>query len=316
MMNKNFNHLVSLFDLSSSQIGDLLRIGSEEKKRFKAHGPTDVLKGKSSALIFEKPSLRTRVTFEVAMTQVGGSTINLEPNSISLGKRESVQDGALNLSRWVDVIVARTFKHSMVEELATHAQIPVVNALTDLYHPCQALALGMTLEEKFGNIKGLNMVFVGDGNNVANSLAIFAAKLGLNFTLSCPVGYEQPAEIKTELEKCFKESGAKYQVEYDPASAVKGADLIYTDVWVSMGEEEQTELKQKDFLSYQINRELMSQAPKGCLVTHCLPAHRGEEITSEVMDSDVSICFDEAENRLHAQKAVLLALMNADYSIG
>ena len=310
-----FKNLITLHELSTSQIEALLHLAAREKKRFKAEGPTDALKGRTSVLIFEKPSLRTRVTFDVALAQTGGSTVNLEPNSISLGKRESVQDGAKNLSRWVDVIVARTFKHALVKELSEHATIPVINALTDLYHPCQALAFAQTLQEKRGDLKGSHLVFVGDGNNVANSLAVLAGKLGMDFTLSCPEGYEQPAEVVDILEPLFQQSGAKYRIIKSPREAVAGADAIYTDVWVSMGEESIRESKMKRFADFQVNRQLMEAAPRGCLVTHCLPAHREEEITSEVLDSEACICFDEAENRLHAQKAVLLALLNPDYSI-
>ncbi len=308
-------HLITLLDYNNSQINHFLDIGKNVKADHKKNGSNDLLKGKTSVLFFEKPSLRTRVTFEVAMAHVGGTTVNLEPSSVSLGKRETVEDAGKNLSRWVDVIVARTFKHTLVEELKEHCSIPVINALTDLYHPCQALAFGMTLQEQRGNLDGANLVFVGDGNNVANSLAAICPALGMNFTLACPKGYEQPESVRQVLKKLFSDAGLKYTVVNNPMEGVKNADIIYTDVWVSMGEENQKEQKGRHFEGYQVNEALMAQAPQGCLVSHCLPAHRGEEIVDSVIDSGVSICFDEAENRLHAQKAVLLALLHEDYVI-
>lgn len=307
--------LLSLLDLKTSQVQNLLNLALKTKTDFKKMGALDVLKGKTSVLIFEKPSLRTRVTFEVGMAHLGGTTLNLEPTSISLGQRESVHDAAKNLERWVDVIVARTFQHSLVEELAKHSKIPVINALTDLFHPCQALAFGLTLMEKMNTLKGKTIVFVGDGNNVANSLAVLSAHLGMHFVLCCPAGFEQPPFILERIKPLMDSSGGTYRVDTNPKSAVSKADVIYTDVWVSMGEEEIGEQKGKAFWGYQVNQTLLDQAPQHCLVSHCLPAHRGQEITDEVMDGPQCICFDEAENRLHAQKAVLLALLNSNYPI-
>lgn len=307
--------LVSLLELNTSEVEELLNLAVETKADFKKNGPNNLLQGKTSVLIFEKPSLRTRVTFEVALAHFGGTTINLLPTSISLGKRESVEDAAKNLSRWVDVIIARTFEHTLVQELAHHAQIPVVNALTDLFHPCQALAFGLTMMEHQQTLAGKNVVFVGDGNNVANSLAVLSAHMGANFTLCCPKGYEQPAFLREKLQAGYGRTGKNYRIEYQPEIAVKNADVIYTDVWVSMGEEGISEQKGKDFLGYQVNEALLTKAPAHCQVSHCLPAHRGQEITSGVMDSDRSICFDEAENRLHVQKAVLLALLHPGYAL-
>jgi ornithine carbamoyltransferase len=301
--------LLTLWDLEPSTIQHLIDSSIESKQKLKTQGVDERLKGKTSVLIFEKSSLRTRVTFEVAMTQVGGSTINLEPSSVSIGKRETVEDVAKNLSRWVDVIVARTFSHKLVEELDQYATVPVINALTDKYHPCQALAFAQTLVEKRGSLKGQHLVFVGDGNNVANSLAILAGKMGMDFTLACPKGYEQPDYMTSQLPALFAEYGGKYSVVPSPKEAVSSADVIYTDVWVSMGEEAVAEQKKSDFTGYQVNEELLSVTGDQCLVTHCLPAHRGEEITDGVMDSEACICFDEAENRLHAQKGVLLHLL-------
>jgi len=308
-------HLLSLLDLSSAQVQNLLTLAAQTKSDFKKNGPNNLLQGKTSVLIFEKPSLRTRVTFEVALAHFGGTTINLQPTSISLGKRESVEDAAKNLGRWVDCIVARTFQHSLVEELAKYAQVPVINALTDLFHPCQALAFGLTAIEHQGSLQGKNVVFVGDGNNVANCLAILCAHVGANFTLCCPRGYEQPKFLQERLSSGLGQTGKNYSIQYNPEIAVQKADFIYTDVWVSMGEENIGEQKGKDFIGYQVNSSLLKKAPAHCQVSHCLPAHRGEEITSEVMDSHQSICFDEAENRLHVQKAVLLALLHPTYTL-
>ncbi|HLP42527.1 MAG TPA: ornithine carbamoyltransferase, partial [Fibrobacteria bacterium] len=281
----NSKHLITLSDWDKGRLERVLDLAMAVKQDLKSKGPTNVLKGRTAAMIFEKPSLRTRVTFEVAMVQTGGAAISLDPNQISLGKRESVRDAAMSLSRWVDVIVARTFSHQLVMDLARHAQVPVVNALTDLHHPCQALALGQTLLEKRGKLAGLKLVFVGDGNNVANSLAELAGHFGMHFTLACPPGYEQPESIRKLVEPLFRRSGATFETTHDAARAVKDADCIYTDVWVSMGEEAQAEEKKRHFSSFQVNSSLLAGAPGHCVVTHCLPAHVGEEITEEIMTS-------------------------------
>jgi ornithine carbamoyltransferase len=301
-------NLVNLMDLEPDIIQFILKTAVETKKKHHQEGPNDLLKGKTMVLIFEKQSLRTRVTFEVAMAHVGGTAINLEPSSISLGKRESVRDAAANLSLWVDVIVARTFKHELVVELAKYSSVPVINALTDLFHPCQALAFAQTVLEKLGRLEGTRLVFVGDGNNVANSLSLLSGLVGMDFTLSCPPGYEQPDSVQDLIHPIFKKNGVRYRVEHDPFKAVQSADIVYTDVWISMGEEVLSRHKRKHFLDYQVNGPLLKKAPSGCLVSHCLPAHRGEEIVDEIMDSDICICFEEAENRLHVQKAVLMYL--------
>ena len=302
-------HLNTLLDLDRSQLESVLALAAAIKTEYKSMGPSDALKGRTAAMIFEKPSLCTRVTFEAGMVQLGGEAINLDPGQISIGNRESVKDVALCLSRWIDVIVARTFSHKMVTDLAKWATIPVINALTDLHHPCQALALGQTLMEKRGKLSGLRLAFVGDGNNVANSLAELAAHLGMHFVLACPKGYEQNPEVLKTLDPVFKKNGGSYAVTHTASEAVAKADCIYTDVWVSMGEEAQAETKKKQFSGLQVNAELVAKAPADCLVTHCLPAHVGEEITQDVMDSARCVCFDEAENRLHAQKAVLLTVI-------
>ena len=299
-------HLLDLLNQPTERVEALLRAAVDGRKRFKASGPSDELKGRTAALFFEKPSLRTRVTFEVAMIQTGGATVVLDPNSISLGKRESVHDAAKSLSRWVDCIVARTFSQGLVEELAQYAGVPVINALTDIEHPCQALAFGEMLIEKTGSLRGKTVAFIGDGNNVANSLAALAGHCGMHFVLACPEGFEQPAGFISKVADLCRVSGGSYRQVRDPREAVRDADILYTDVWISMGEEDQAETKKQKFLAYQINSALLAAAPSHCLVTHCLPAHLGEEITEEVMVSPRCVCFDEAENRLHAQKAVLL----------
>lgn len=302
-------HLITLLEWDRARIERVLDTAMSVKKDLKARGSNEALKGKTAAMIFEKPSLRTRVTFEVAMVQTGGAAINLDPNQISLGKRETVRDAAMSLSRWVDCIVARTFSHSLVTDLAKHATVPVINALTDLHHPCQALALGQTLLERFGKLQGLKVVFVGDGNNVANSIAELAGHLGMHFTLACPKGFEQPESVRKSVEPLFQRNGGRFETVHDAAAAVSDADCIYTDVWVSMGEEAQAESKKKAFAGFQVNGALLAKAPDRCVATHCLPAHVGEEITEEIMSSPRCVCFDEAENRLHAQKAVLLHLL-------
>lgn len=302
-------HLLNLLELNRSRIEGLLDLAISIKKEYKASGPSDLLKGRTAAMIFEKPSLRTRVTFEVGMVQLGGAAINLDPSQISLGKRESVSDAALSLSRWVDAIIARTYSHSLVLDLAKYATVPVINALTDLHHPCQALALGQTLLEHLGKLEGRKVVFVGDGNNVANSIAELCGHMGMHFTLACPKGYEQPEKVVKDFLPLFQKNGTRYEVTHNPMEAVVGADCIYTDVWISMGEEAKAAEKKNHFFGFQVNMELLAKAPTECLITHCLPAHLDEEITQAVMDLPRCVIFDEAENRLHAQKAVLLTLI-------
>ncbi len=303
-------HLLTLAEQSSESVETLVRDAERLRVEFKRFGASDALKGRTAALFFEKPSLRTKATFEVALAQTGGTAVVLDPESVSLGKRESVHDAAKSLSRWVDCIVARTFSQHLVEDLARHATVPVINALTDAEHPCQALAFGEMLLEKRGALRGAKIAFIGDGNNVANSLAALAGHCGMHFTLACPQGFEQPPALVSKVEALCRKSGGGYRQVRDPGEAVRDADVIYTDVWISMGEERQAAEKKRRFHGYQVNADLLAQAPEHCLVTHCLPAHLGEEITAEVMDSPRCVCFDEAENRLHAQKAVLLHLIH------
>ena len=281
--------------------------------RLKAHkfDETQTLfaKGQTLAMLFEKPSLRTRVTFEAGMTQLGGHAIYLEGR---LGVRETVPDVARNLERWIDGIMARTFDHQAVLELAENAQIPVINGLSDREHPCQALADFQTLAERFGGLDALSgrtLAYVGDGNNVAHSLMLLAAKVGTHFRLACPEGYEPDAALWQTALGFAAETGANLTLTHDPAAGVAGADAVYTDVWASMGQEDETAKRAVIFAPFQVNAALMAHAKPEALVMHCLPAHRGEEITADVLDGPHSVVFDEAENRLHAQKAVLALVL-------
>ncbi len=267
------------------------------------------LEGKQLAMIFEKPSLRTRVTFEVGMTSMGGFGIYLDHAKPRLGEREAIKDIARNLERWVHGIVARTFAHTSVEELAENASIPVINALTDLMHPCQALADFFTLGEKSGQLRGLKMAFVGDGNNVCHSLMVTGAKLGVSVNVATPPGFEPKAEIVDDAKAFARKTAAKIQLLNNPFEAVAGAQAVYTDVWASMGQEYAAHLRSQVFAPYRVTGELMEAADRGALFMHCLPAHRGQEVTDAVIDSPRSIVFDQAENRLHVQKALLLLLL-------
>jgi len=300
---------ISLHDWSAVEVAALLKEAADLKAKQKAGVPHALLPGKTLALVFEKPSLRTRVTLEAGMTQLGGHAIYLAPQDIRLGERETVADGARNLSRWVDGIVARTFRHQMVVELAAHASVPVINGLTDLLHPCQILAALLTIQEKRGDLAGCRVAFFGDGNNVANSWCTGAARTGVHLSIACPKGYEPDPSILHQAREDAKETEARIQVVHDPAAAARGADVLYTDVWTSMGQEEERAKRAKAFQPFQVNRALVGLARPDVLVMHCLPAHRGEEITDEVIEGPHSVVFDEAENRLHVQKALLVALL-------
>jgi ornithine carbamoyltransferase len=264
------------------------------------------LSGKYIGLLFEKPSLRTRLTFELAIKQLGGDAVMSEG---PVGAREPLKDVARNLERWVQGIVARTFSQTTIEELAEWSSSPVINALSDLYHPCQALADVFTLQERFGELRGLKLAFVGDGNNVAHSLMLSAVRLGVDFAISTPEGYAPNAEIVAQAEGLAEVSGARLEVTNDPAVAVSGAQAVYTDVWTSMGHEKESAKRRKHFAGHQVNEALMAQARPDAVFMHCLPARRGEEVTDEVIESGQSIVFDQAENRLHAQKALLLMML-------
>jgi ornithine carbamoyltransferase len=268
------------------------------------------LKGKILGMVFEKSSTRTRVSFEAGMLQLGGHAIFLSSRDIQIGRGEPISDTAKVLSHYLDGIMIRTFGHETVEELAENASIPVINGLTDLYHPTQILADFLTILENKGELKGLKLAYVGDGNNMVHSLMIGCAKIGMDFSVACPEGYKPNEEIVAIAQKFAEESGAKIVVTEDPIEAVKDADVLYTDVWASMGQEEENEIRMKVFYpKYQINEELVQHAKDNYLFLHCLPAHRGEEVTAEVFESDASVVFDQAENRLHGQKALLLMLL-------
>lgn len=300
--------LISLKDLSVGEIEEIFGL-AEKLKDEGRQVTTEPLKGKTIGLIFEKPSLRTRVSLEVAMAQLGGDAIYLGPDEIKLGQREAIKDVAKTLSRYLDGIVARTFKHQDLLELAKYATIPVINGLSDLSHPCQALADLFTVKERFGKLKGVKMAFVGDGNNVCNSLLYGCAKLGVDLSVATPKGYEPKQEIYKGAQDLAKSSGAKIAYHYDPSEAVKDADVIYTDVWTSMGQEKEKAIRVKAFKGFQVSSKLCSKAKKDYYIMHCLPAHRGEEITDECLDGEHSIVFDQAENRLHIEKAILLLLL-------
>jgi len=303
-MNKDF---LSIHDLTSYEFHDLLELSED----IKAHPDKfrKTLKHQVLAMIFEKPSLRTRMTFEVGMMELGGKTIYLSPNEIQIGKRETVEDVAHNLERWVDGIMYRCFAHSDAVRMAGAAKIPVINALSDRSHPCQGMADIFTLHEHKGGLSKLKLTYVGDGNNVCHSLMLAAAKAGTRMGVATPKGYEpDPEFVRWSLED-GKDTGFTLQITNDPVEAAAGADAIYTDVWASMGQEAEKEARAKIFAPYQVNAALMAAANPGAIFMHCLPAHRGEEVSAEVFESPVSVVFDQAENRLHVQKAIMLRLM-------
>ncbi len=302
-------HLICLADLSSDEIWHILRTARDLKAERQAGGNKPILAGKSLAMIFQKPSLRTRTSFEMAMVHLGGHALYLSPNEIGLGQRENAADVARVLSRYVDGIEARVFAHRTIEQLAEYASVPVINGLSDLSHPCQALGDVLTVWEHKGEIAGQKLVFVGDGNNVANSLLFAGGKLGMHVTVASPPGYEPHSAVTRLALESAQASGAQLVVTNDPVKAVQGADIVYTDVWTSMGQEAETAERTVHFQGFQVNAELMAKARPDTLFMHCLPAHRGEEVTDEVIESPHSVVFDQAENRLHAQKAVLAILM-------
>ncbi len=302
-------HFLTLQDYSSEEITALLDLAVELKRKQQQKEQHHLLAGKTLGMIFEKPSTRTRVSFEVGMWQLGGQALFLSSQDLQIGRGEPVRDTAAVLSRYVDGIMIRTFAHSVVEELARHATIPVINALTDLYHPCQALADLQTIKEKKGSLGGLSVTYLGDGNNVAHSLMLGCTKLGVHITVCAPRGYWPLDEVVTKAEGNAALSGCSVTVTDDPVAAAKGADVLYTDVWASMGQEQEKMERKKIFAPYQINEALLSQADSDAIVMHCLPAYRGEEITAAVLEGDRSVVLDQAENRLHAQKALMALLM-------
>ncbi|MSP40004.1 MAG: ornithine carbamoyltransferase [Deltaproteobacteria bacterium] len=297
--------LLNFDGLSRREFDAILQLAADLKRKQKRGVAHRLLAGKNMALVFEKPSLRTRSTFAVGITQLGGSAIYLGPAEVGLGTRETPADCARNLDRWFDLVTVRTFAHKIIEEMAEYSSVPVINALTDGYHPCQVLADCQTLIEHKGKLAGLKIAFVGDGNNMVHSWLEAAALVPFSFTLACPKGYEPDAAIlNTALQ-----NGAKVAVTHSVEAAVSGADAIYTDVWTSMGQEQESKARINAFRAYQVNSRVVAMAKKDAVVMHCLPAHRGEEITHEVLESPQCVAFDQAENRLHAQKAVMVWLV-------
>ena len=298
-------HLLTLESLSQEEIKDILNLADQLKYELKHGIEHHHLKGKTLGMIFEKASTRTRVSFETGMYQLGGHPLFLSSNDLQIGRGEPVEDTARVLSRMLDGIMIRTFEQSEVETLAEYGSIPVINGLTDYCHPCQVLADLMTIREFKGKLKGLKMAFIGDGNNMANSIIVGCLKCGMSVAIACPKGYEPPKNI---LDFASQYEGM-FELTTDPLKAAEGADVVYTDVWASMGQEEEKAVREKAFAGIQVNKELMSKTNAECMVLHCLPAHRGEEITADVFEEHADEIFEEAENRLHAQKAVMVRLM-------
>jgi ornithine carbamoyltransferase len=299
------SHFLSAADLTREQSLDMFRTAAALKQRWKAGDRTAPLAGRTLALIFEKPSLRTRVTFEVGIVQLGGRAVYLAGGEVGMGSRESVPDVARNLSRWVDGIAARVYAHETVDTLARHATVPVINGLSDFEHPCQALADYFTLWERGIDVGKMRLAWIGDGNNVCHSVMLLGALLGAEVVVACPPGYEPDRGVQAQVRRL----GGRLAITADPREAATGADVLYTDTWISMGQEEERERRHEVFARYQINDTLVGFAKPSALVMHCLPAHRGEEITDAVLDGPHSIVLDQAENRLHAQKAIILALL-------
>jgi len=298
--------LLSIADLNRKEIEQLV----EQAWRMKREGVSSLLSGRTLALLFEKPSLRTRVSFDLAMYQLGGHCIYLSPEEVGMGKREPAADVARVISRYVDGIAARTFSQDTLHILAAHSSVPVINALSDLEHPCEALSDLLTIYEKKRKLLGLTLTFIGDGNNVANSLLLCACLLGMNFHFASPPGYEISGGVLNQGKKFAALSGSQIQLTNDPYEAAKGVDIIYTDVWVSMGQEAEAKKRRRVFSNYQVNNELLSLAKRDVLFMHPLPAHHGEEISAGLLDDPRSVVFDQSENRLHLQKALLVKLLS------
>lgn len=300
-------NVISILDLSDN-LNETLRIAGEIKKKYKNGESYSPLEGKSLGMIFEKPSTRTRISFEVGTTQLGGHALYLSPKDLQLGRGETIADTAKVLSRYVDGIMYRAFEHDMMVELAENSTVPVISGLDDVEHPCQIVADLLTIKEKKNDFDQ-KLVYVGDGNNVCHSLLLGSALVGMDMTACVPEGYDPDQDIVDKAKEVGKENGAEIDIQRKPSEAVENADVIYTDVWVSMGDEKEKEKRMNDFEGYQINKDFVKKAKEDVIVMHCLPAHRGVEITSEVMDGPHSVVFDQAENRLHAQKAIMAELM-------
>ena len=303
--------LLTINALTTEEIEDILTLSAELKEKQKNRQMDCPLIGRTLGMFFEKPSTRTRVSFEVGIYQLGGQAIALPVSDLQIGRGETIADTARVLSRYIDAIVIRTFEHKIVEEWADHASIPVINGLTDMHHHCQALADVFTIKEKKGSLKGLKLTYIGDGNNVAHSLIEICAKTGVDISLACPKGYEPDKKIVKSAIEDARKQGSKIEILSDPQKAAKGADVLYTDVWASMGQEKEHKKRLKIFKDYQLNKKLLKAAKPDALVMHCLPAHRGEEITEEALEGKNSVIFDQAENRLHTQKAVMVRLITA-----
>lgn len=301
--------LISIADLSKEEIQMIMNLAKFIKAQFKQGKFPKLLQNNVLAMIFEKPSTRTRISFEVGIFDLGGLAINLDAKNLRFGTGESIPDIARTMSRYVDGIIMRTFEHEKITKLAQYADIPVINALTDKLHPCQALSDLFTIKEKKGKLQGLKMAYIGDGNNVCSSLMLAAAKVGMEFMAATPKGYEPKKIMVERAQDIAKKNKAQITIVNDAVDAAVGADIVYTDVWASMGQEKQAKKRKKVFKKFQVNKELMDHAKKSAIVMHCLPAHRGEEITADVMDGKQSIVFDQAENRLHVQKAILTLLL-------
>ena len=309
MMNKGMD-LLSIHELRADDVEEILTLAADLKAKQKAGIPHKLLAGKTLGMIFEKSSTRTRVSFEVGMYQLGGQALFLSSRDLQLGRGEPIKDTARVLSRYLDGIMIRTYGHERIGELARYADIPVINALSDLLHPCQALTDLLTIREYKGkNLAGLKMAYVGDGNNMTHSLMYAAAKVGMNFAAATPEGYEPNAEVVTNAKADATATGATVTITHDPNEAVEGADVIVTDTWASMGQEAEHDARTAVFRPYQVNRALVDAADARCIVMHCLPAYRGEEITEEVFEDFADVIFDEAENRLHVQKAIMALVM-------
>ena len=301
-------HFLAISDYSPKELQDLLDLAIRLKTEWKKNGNPPLLKGKVLGMIFQKPSLRTRVSFDMAMRHFGGDALYLSPQEVGLGKRESIADAARVLSGYLDGIMARVFDHAHVLELARWSEVPVINGLSDYNHPCQGMADALTIQEKFGRLKGLHVAFVGDGNNVAVSLMHICTKLGANFIIASPEGYDLNPKAVEAARVFAAESSSRIQMLRDPHDAVRNAQVIYTDTWTSMGQEEEAKAREQVFPPYQVNAKLVSEAATDVIVLHCLPAHRGQELTDEVADGPHSVIFPQAHNRMHAQKAILIRL--------
>ena len=300
---------LTLKDFTRQEIEEMVSLGIDLKAKQKAGIPTPILEGKTLGMIFQKSSTRTRVSFEVGMYQLGGSALFLSTNDLQIGRGEPIKDTARVLSRYLDGIMIRTYSHADVEELAEYADIPVINGLTDDYHPTQIIADLITIQEHKGKLEGIKFAYVGDGNNMTHSLMIGCAKVGMDVTVACPDGYMPNPEIVALAQGYAAESGGSVTVMHDPKEAVKGVDVVYTDTWASMGQEAEKEIRKKAFVGYQVDDAMMALAKPDAIFMHCLPAYRGMEVTDEVLESAQSVVFDEAENRLHAHKAIMASVM-------